>query len=290
MREQDPRPQRPGRIGLVGDDQLAASWRLLPGPCLPRLIGARSRRVKCAAGRRGSTDAPRPKQRPTPRSMRDLRPETRRPRRRRRRPGARLGAERPKQYLPCAGKPLLAHTLEALLAAWPFSAVTVAIHADDRALYDEALAQLSAEAAGGDRAAGDRRRDAAAERARRARGARRGGSRPRAHSRRRPPVSLAELVARAVEAAEAHGAAAPGTPLSDTVKQVDGDGRVLGDAAARELARRADAAGVPLPADPRGAPARGDRGRRATSPTTSPSPNGPARRPSSSRAIRRTSR
>ena len=43
--------------------------------------------------------------------------------------GLRLGAERPKQYLHCAGRPLLAHTLEALAAGWPFSAVTVAIHA-----------------------------------------------------------------------------------------------------------------------------------------------------------------
>ena len=61
--------------------------------------------------------------------------------------GARLGAERPKQYLVCAGKPLLAHTLEALAAAWPFTAVTVVIGADDRPLYDEALAHLTAEAA-----------------------------------------------------------------------------------------------------------------------------------------------
>ena len=61
--------------------------------------------------------------------------------------GARLGAERPKQYLPCAGKPLLAHTLEALAAAWPFSAVVVAIRGEDRGLYDETLAHLTPDAA-----------------------------------------------------------------------------------------------------------------------------------------------
>ena len=57
--------------------------------------------------------------------------------------GVRLGADRPKQYLPCAGKPLLAHTLEALLAARPFSAATVVIHADDRAHYHAAVERLS---------------------------------------------------------------------------------------------------------------------------------------------------
>src|SRR5271166_3818315 len=61
--------------------------------------------------------------------------------------GTRLGAERPKQYLPCAGKPLLAHTLEALVAAWPFSAVVVAIRGEDRGLYDETLAHLTPDAA-----------------------------------------------------------------------------------------------------------------------------------------------
>src|SRR5271154_1705347 len=54
--------------------------------------------------------------------------------------GLRLGAERPKQYLNCAGRPLIAHTMEALASAWPFSAVTIVIHGDDRAMYDKALA------------------------------------------------------------------------------------------------------------------------------------------------------
>ena len=44
--------------------------------------------------------------------------------------GARLGGDRPKQYLPCAGRPLIVHTLEALAASFPFSAVTVVIRAD----------------------------------------------------------------------------------------------------------------------------------------------------------------
>ena len=141
--------------------------------------------------------------------------------------GARLGAERPKQYLVCAGKPLLVHTLEALTAAWPFSAVTVAIHADDRAHYAEALALLSPEAraAIGPPANGGATRQRSVLAGLEALA----GSRPDIvliHDAARPFPSR-ELVARAVHAAEAHGAAAPGTRLSDTVKQVDAEGRVL---------------------------------------------------------------
>ncbi len=141
--------------------------------------------------------------------------------------GTRLGAERPKQYLPCAGRPLLAHTLEALAAAWPFSAVSVAIHADDRALYEAALAPLPAavRAAIGPPAIGGATRQRSVLAGLEALA-------PAApdlvliHDAARPFPSPG-LIARAVEAAQAHGAAAPGTPLSDTVKQVDGDGMVL---------------------------------------------------------------
>ncbi len=141
--------------------------------------------------------------------------------------GERLGAERPKQYLLCAGKPLLAHTLEALTAAWPFSAATVAIRAEDRALYDEALAHLTPEAASaiGEPAIGGATRQQSVLAGLEALAA----AKPDIvliHDAARP-FPARELVARAVQAAEARGAAAPGTPLSDTVKQVDGQGRVL---------------------------------------------------------------
>jgi 2-C-methyl-D-erythritol 4-phosphate cytidylyltransferase/2-C-methyl-D-erythritol 2,4-cyclodiphosphate synthase len=141
--------------------------------------------------------------------------------------GARLGAERPKQYLPCAGKPLLAHTLEALTAAWPFSAVTVAIRGEDRGLYDEALTHLTPDAAAalGPPAIGGATRQESVLAGLEALAA----AAPDIvliHDGARP-FPARELVARAVQAAEAHGAAAPGTPLSDTVKQVDGEGRVL---------------------------------------------------------------
>jgi 2-C-methyl-D-erythritol 4-phosphate cytidylyltransferase / 2-C-methyl-D-erythritol 2,4-cyclodiphosphate synthase len=141
--------------------------------------------------------------------------------------GLRLGAERPKQYLNCAGRPLITHTLEALAAGWAFSAATVVIRPDDRALYDQALAHLTraASTAVGPPATGGETRQQSVLAGLEA-------LVPAApdivliHDAARPFPSP-ELVARAVRAAERHGAAAPGTPMSDTVKQVDADGRVL---------------------------------------------------------------
>jgi 2-C-methyl-D-erythritol 4-phosphate cytidylyltransferase / 2-C-methyl-D-erythritol 2,4-cyclodiphosphate synthase len=141
--------------------------------------------------------------------------------------GLRLGAERPKQYLNCAGRPLIAHALEALAAGWPFSAVTIVIHPDDRALYNEALAHLAPAAAGplGSPAIGGETRQQSVLAGLEA-------LVPTApdivliHDAARPFPSP-ELIARAVRAAERHGAAAPGTPMSDTVKEVDADGQVL---------------------------------------------------------------
>ncbi len=141
--------------------------------------------------------------------------------------GARLGAEGPKQYLHCAGKPLLAHTLEALAGAWPFSEVIVAIREEDRSLYDEALTHLTPNAAAAlaPPAIGGATRQESVLAGLEALAA----AEPDivlVHDAARP-FPTRELVARAVRAAEDHGAAAPGTPLSDTVKQVDGQGRVL---------------------------------------------------------------
>ncbi len=141
--------------------------------------------------------------------------------------GVRLGADLPKQYLNCAGRPLIVHTLEALATCYPFGATTVVIGADDRPLYDQAVAHLapSAAAALGPPAIGGATRqqsvlaglEALAQ------------AEPDIvliHDAARPFPSV-NLVARAIEAAERHGAAAPGTAMSDTIKQVDAEGRVL---------------------------------------------------------------
>jgi 2-C-methyl-D-erythritol 4-phosphate cytidylyltransferase/2-C-methyl-D-erythritol 2,4-cyclodiphosphate synthase len=122
---------------------------------------------------------------------------------------------------------LLAHTLQALAAARAYCAATVVIHRDDRALYRAALAALSPDAAAafGPPAEG-------------------GASRQRSvlagleaqvaaspdivliHDGARPFPTPA-LIARAVAAAERFGAAVPGAPLADTVKQIDDAGRVV---------------------------------------------------------------
>ncbi|HXW20360.1 MAG TPA: IspD/TarI family cytidylyltransferase, partial [Roseiarcus sp.] len=141
--------------------------------------------------------------------------------------GLRLGADRPKQYLSCAGRPLIAHTLEALATGFPFSAVTVVIRAEDRALYNQAVAHLTetATAALGQPAIGGATRQQSVLAGLEALAA----AEPDIvliHDAVRPFPSP-DLIARAVEAAVRHGAAAPGTAMSDTVKEVDADGRVL---------------------------------------------------------------
>ena len=101
------------------------------------------------------------------------------------------------------------------------------IHPDDRALYDQAIARLTpgAAAALGAPAIGGATRQQSVLAGLEALDA----AKPDIvliHDAVRPFPSPA-LIARAIEAAERHGAAAPGTPMSDTVKQVDSDGRVL---------------------------------------------------------------
>jgi 2-C-methyl-D-erythritol 4-phosphate cytidylyltransferase / 2-C-methyl-D-erythritol 2,4-cyclodiphosphate synthase len=139
----------------------------------------------------------------------------------------RLGADRPKQYLNCAGRPLIVHTIEALAASFLFQAIMVVIHADDRALYEQAIGHLTASAAKalGPPAIGGASRQQSVLAGLEALVA----AEPDIvviHDAARPFPS-ADLVARAIEAAERHGAAAPGTAMSDTVKQVDSEGQVV---------------------------------------------------------------
>ena len=141
--------------------------------------------------------------------------------------GARLGAATPKQYLICAGKPLICHALEALAAARLYCAATVVIHPDDRARYDSALAFLSPAAAavfGPPALGGDSRQQSvrAGLEAQVAAGA----EIVLIHDAARLFPSAA-LVERAVSAAERFGAAAPGASLSDTIKEIDAEGRIV---------------------------------------------------------------
>ena len=141
--------------------------------------------------------------------------------------GTRLGGEEPKQYRLCAGRPLLCHTLEALAAAHEFSAITVVIHPDDRPRYDRVVAGLAPACARalGPPAAGGATRQASVRAGLEAQAA----AAPDLvliHDGARAFPSAA-LVARAIAAAAHHGAAAPGVALSDTVKEIDAEGRVV---------------------------------------------------------------
>ncbi len=132
--------------------------------------------------------------------------------------GVRFGGPTPKQWLDCAGRPLLSHTLEALAAAPDLAGITVVIHPDDSALYQNAVdkapsaaALLSSPAFGGaTRQASVRKGLEALE-----------AVQPDIvliHDGARPFVS-AGLVARATAAAGRFSALA----VTDTIKQVAGD-------------------------------------------------------------------
>ena len=140
--------------------------------------------------------------------------------------GSRVGAALPKQYLPLAGLPLLAHTLRALLAADRDARLLVVIHPDDRPLYEACLAALPDGARLLPAVPGGRTRQ----------GSVRAGldalmaldappDLVLVHDGARPFPSPA-LVARA-RAAAATGAAVPGVALTDTIKSVDEVGRVV---------------------------------------------------------------
>jgi 2-C-methyl-D-erythritol 4-phosphate cytidylyltransferase/2-C-methyl-D-erythritol 2,4-cyclodiphosphate synthase len=136
--------------------------------------------------------------------------------------GLRAGRDIPKQYVPLAGRPLLAHTLDALAVLG--APIQPVIAAGDAGLFADALAASSAQARGLCRAPvqGGATRQASV----------RAGLRALAEN---PPEIVlihdgarcqpgAALLTRAVEAARQHGAAIPGLVVTDTIKQIDGAG------------------------------------------------------------------
>jgi 2-C-methyl-D-erythritol 4-phosphate cytidylyltransferase/2-C-methyl-D-erythritol 2,4-cyclodiphosphate synthase len=143
--------------------------------------------------------------------------------------GSRAGAGGPKQYRELAGRQVLTRTLEALLGAAPQARALAVIHADDRDLYEAAIAPLEA-----------------VLRARLLAPVVGGASRQQSvcngldalagqcdaedivliHDAARPFVAPA-LIDRALEAAREKGAAIPGLAVTDTIKQVAGDARIV---------------------------------------------------------------
>jgi len=142
--------------------------------------------------------------------------------------GSRAGEGLPKQYRPLAGRTVLARTLQSMRAGAPEASLKVVIHVDDRELYDGSVAELVA----ADRAAisapalgGATRQDSVSNGLEAI--AREGAPEIVLIHDAARPFADPGLIARAVDAARAHGAAVPGVPINDTVKQTDGDGFVI---------------------------------------------------------------
>ncbi|MDE2363255.1 MAG: bifunctional 2-C-methyl-D-erythritol 4-phosphate cytidylyltransferase/2-C-methyl-D-erythritol 2,4-cyclodiphosphate synthase [Hyphomicrobiales bacterium] len=142
--------------------------------------------------------------------------------------GSRFGGDVPKQYRLLGGRPVLARTIEAFAAALPEAAIVVAIHPDDMARYQAALAAvpeaISARAlppafGGATRQASVRNGlDALAHQSRKI---------VLIHDAARPFASV-ELIRTARLAALDHGAAVPCQAVTDTIKTVDAAGVIVG--------------------------------------------------------------
>jgi 2-C-methyl-D-erythritol 4-phosphate cytidylyltransferase/2-C-methyl-D-erythritol 2,4-cyclodiphosphate synthase len=143
--------------------------------------------------------------------------------------GSRAGAGGPKQYRELAGQQVLSRTLKALLDAAPDARALTVIHADDRDLYEAAVAPI-----------------AETFRARLLEPVIGGATRQESvcngldalakfcgeddlvliHDAARPFVS-ADLISRARTAACEKGAAIPGLAVTDTIKQIGEDARIV---------------------------------------------------------------
>jgi 2-C-methyl-D-erythritol 4-phosphate cytidylyltransferase/2-C-methyl-D-erythritol 2,4-cyclodiphosphate synthase len=144
--------------------------------------------------------------------------------------GARAGEGGPKQYRVLAGEQVLTRTLKSLLGAAPKARARVVIHQDDRELYDAAIAPLpEVLRARLDPAVigGATRQDSVCNGLEAL--AQAGASRDALvliHDAARPFVGPG-LIRRALDGALAHGAGIPGVAVTDTIKQVAEDARIV---------------------------------------------------------------
>jgi 2-C-methyl-D-erythritol 4-phosphate cytidylyltransferase/2-C-methyl-D-erythritol 2,4-cyclodiphosphate synthase len=143
--------------------------------------------------------------------------------------GSRAGEGAPKQYRLIAGRPLLAHTLQAISKALPETPILCVIHPDDKEFYRQSLAYLDetgkvfllAPAYGG-----DTRQISVCN-----------GLATLADILKElkiiliqdaaRPFSSSSLIQASVKAASTHGAAIPGIPVTDTIKQVNAKDEVI---------------------------------------------------------------
>jgi 2-C-methyl-D-erythritol 4-phosphate cytidylyltransferase/2-C-methyl-D-erythritol 2,4-cyclodiphosphate synthase len=143
--------------------------------------------------------------------------------------GSRAGEGLPKQYRPLAGRPLLAHTLSALLDVASDARLLTVIHPDDHDLYDDCVACV--DKVHSDRVVppvhgGATRQDSV-----------RAGLEALAGLETPPRIVLIQdgarpfpskkLIARARAAAVDHGAAVPAVLVIDTIKEVDETGKIV---------------------------------------------------------------
>ena len=138
--------------------------------------------------------------------------------------GSRAGDGPPKQYRPLGGRALLTRTLDAA-AACPVGRLVVVIHPDDAALYEAAVADASPQARAKLAAPvlGGATRQMSVRAGVEALAG--GADIALVHDAARPFFSPA-LAARVIEAAGRIGGAVPGLAVTDTIKEIDGAGRV----------------------------------------------------------------
>jgi len=141
--------------------------------------------------------------------------------------GHRVGATLPKQYLPLGGRAVLCHSVAAFAELDEIDAVRVAIHADDAALYEGALAPLAAPLRGKllePVLGGESRQDSV-----------RNGlesivprkpARVLIHDGARPLASP-EVIRRTLDALATHPGAIAALPVSDTLKRAQPDATAL---------------------------------------------------------------
>ena len=134
--------------------------------------------------------------------------------------GARVGGDTPKQFRRVGGEIVLRRTLETLVAAPKVDLVQAVIRREDQAAYAATADQLDLMPptfGGATRQASVRAGLEALER--------HGPDIVLVHDAARP-FATQELIARAIEAAKASGAAVPGLAVTDTVKAIDPHGFV----------------------------------------------------------------
>lgn len=136
--------------------------------------------------------------------------------------GSRMGGEIPKQYRPIAGKPVLAHAVEALASHPAIDAVRVVIGARQEALFDEAMQGLEV----GKPIIGGATRQESVRRGLEALAAEGSPNLVLIHDAARP-FCPPDVIDRLLKALETNSAAVPALPAADTLMR--GKGKHLGE-------------------------------------------------------------